>query len=59
MGHNIAESHESKFYASNKPIKEETICMDIDDNKRVVKFIELIAAPEDYLIKNNYTPCRI
>ena len=55
---NSAECHNTKFYASNKPIDEKTICVDYN-NKKVVKFIELVAAPEDYLIAHNYTPYKV
>lgn len=54
---NSAECYETKFYASDNPIEEKTICKDIDENKKVVKLIELVAAPESYLISHNYTPC--
>lgn len=55
---NGAECKENKFYASDKPIEEKVICVDIDENKKAVKYVDLIAAPEDYLIVNNYIPCR-
>ena len=57
LNKNGAECKGSKFYASEEPLEEKTICVDIDENKKAVKFIDLIAAPESYLISHNYTPC--